>query len=123
MLAAPTHDAQRDAFLKVESSFLGRPWRDRLDPAARALAEAIVQQHGVPDAPHTRAVTDAMAERLTLVGTAEHVRDKIRRLEAAGVTHVCLYLGIVEPEFHVATLQTYGRDIIPHFRGPVAERR
>ena len=81
------------------------------------------QKHGVPDAPHTRAVTDDMAERLTLVGTAEHVRDKIRRLEAAGVTRVCLYLGIVEPEFHVATLQTYGRDIIPHFRRPAAERR
>ncbi len=51
-----------------------------------------------PDAPHTRAVTDAMAERLTLIGTAAEVRDKIAHLEAAGVTHVCLYLGIVEPE-------------------------
>src|SRR6185437_8801405 len=27
-------------------------------------------KHGVPDAPHTRAVTDQMAERLTLIGTA-----------------------------------------------------
>jgi hypothetical protein len=36
---------------------------------------------------------------------------------------VCLYLGIVEPDFHVATLHAYGRDIIPHFRRPVAERR
>ena len=76
-------------------------------------------EHGVPDAPHTRAVTDEMAERLTLIGTAGHVREKIYRLEAAGVTHVCLYLGIVEPELHVATLQTYGRDIIPNFRRAV----
>lgn len=38
------------AFLGVESSVLGRPWRDRLDQKARALAEAIVQQHGLPDA-------------------------------------------------------------------------
>jgi probable F420-dependent oxidoreductase len=77
-------------------------------------------QHGVPDAPHTRAVTDDMAERLTLIGTAAQIRDKIARLEAAGVTHVCLYIGIVEPEFHFSTLETYGRDIIPHFRTPGA---
>ena len=73
-------------------------------------------QHGQPDAPHTSAVTDDMAERLTLIGTAEQVRDKIGRLAAAGVTHVCLYLGIVEPELHFSTLETYGREIIPHFR-------
>jgi len=73
-------------------------------------------EHGVPDAPHTRAVTDDMAERLTLIGTAGQVREKIARLETAGVTHVCLYIGIVEPEFHFSTLETYGREIIPHFR-------
>ena len=72
-------------------------------------------EHGVPDAPHTRAVTDDMAERLTLIGTAAEVRDKIARLQAAGVTHVCLYIGIVEPEFHYSTLEAYGREIIPHF--------
>ena len=49
------------------------------------------RKHGQPDAPHTRAVTDAMAERLTLIGTAEEIRAKIGRLETAGVTHVCLY--------------------------------
>ena len=81
------------------------------------------QQHGVPDAPHTRAVTDDMAERLTLIGTAGQVRDKVARLEAAGVTHVCLYLGIVEPEFHFSTLETYGREIIPQFRSPRKEGR
>jgi single-stranded-DNA-specific exonuclease len=37
-------------FLGVENSVLGRPWRDRLDLKSRALAEAIVQQHGLPDA-------------------------------------------------------------------------
>ena len=74
------------------------------------------QQHGQPDAPHVRAVTDAMAERLTLVGTAAQVRDKIKELEAAGVTQVCLYLSIVEPDRHFSTLETYGREIIPAFR-------
>jgi len=63
-----------------------------------------------------RAVTDAMAERLTLVGTAAQVRDKIKALEAAGVTQVCLYLSIVEPDRHFSTLETYGREIIPAFR-------
>ena len=37
-------------FLGVENSILGRTWRDRLDLKSRALAEAIVQQHGLPDA-------------------------------------------------------------------------
>ena len=37
-------------FLGVEASILGRPWRDRLDLKSRALAEAIVQQHGLTDA-------------------------------------------------------------------------
>lgn len=37
------------SFLGVESSILGRPWRDRLDLKSRALAEAIVQQHGLAD--------------------------------------------------------------------------
>jgi alkanesulfonate monooxygenase SsuD/methylene tetrahydromethanopterin reductase-like flavin-dependent oxidoreductase (luciferase family) len=75
-------------------------------------------RHGVPDAPHTRTVTDDMAERLTLIGTAARIRDKIARLEAAGVTHICLYIGIVEPEFHFSTLESYGREIIPYFRTP-----
>jgi probable F420-dependent oxidoreductase len=73
-------------------------------------------RHGQPDAPHTRAVTDDMAERLTLIGTPGQIRAKIEHLAAAGVTQVCLYLSIVEPEFHFSTLETYGREIVPHFR-------
>ena len=74
------------------------------------------QEHGQPDAPHVRAVTDVMAERLTLIGTAGEVRDKVSTLEAAGVTQVCLYLSIVEPDRHFSMLETYGREIIPAFR-------
>ncbi|MBM4441141.1 MAG: LLM class flavin-dependent oxidoreductase [Candidatus Rokubacteria bacterium] len=73
-------------------------------------------RHGHADAPHTKAVTDEMADRLTLIGTAAEIRAKIQRLAEAGVTQVCLYIGIVEPEFHYSTIETYGRDIIPHFR-------
>ena len=36
-------------FLNVEKSALGRPWRDRLDDAARAQAQAMVQQLGLGD--------------------------------------------------------------------------
>ena len=57
-----------------------------------------------------------MAERLTLVGTASEIRDKIGKLEAAGVTQVCLYLSIVEPDRQFSMLETYGREIIPAFR-------
>jgi alkanesulfonate monooxygenase SsuD/methylene tetrahydromethanopterin reductase-like flavin-dependent oxidoreductase (luciferase family) len=74
------------------------------------------QRHGDPEAPHTRAVTDQMAERLALIGTAERVAEKIAGLAAAGVTHVCLYLSVVEPEGHVPLLEAYGRLIIPRFR-------
>ena len=73
-------------------------------------------KHGHPDAPHVSAVTDEMADRLTLIGTAGEVRAKIGRLAEAGVTHVCLYLGPVEREQHFSLLETYGRDIIPAFR-------
>jgi alkanesulfonate monooxygenase SsuD/methylene tetrahydromethanopterin reductase-like flavin-dependent oxidoreductase (luciferase family) len=81
-----------------------------------AVTEYDYLKHGQPDAPHVRAVTDAMADRLTLIGTAAEVRAKIDRLAAAGVTQVCLYVGVVEREHHFSLLETYGRDIIPAFR-------
>jgi probable F420-dependent oxidoreductase len=95
--------------------------------AASALPVALVEgmervreydylRHGHADAPHVRAVTDDMAERLTLIGTADQVRAKIERLVEAGVTQVCLYLGVVEREHHFTLLETYGREIIPAFR-------
>jgi probable F420-dependent oxidoreductase len=73
-------------------------------------------RHGQPDAPHAGAVTDDMAERLTLIGTAAEVRAKIQRLAEAGATQVCLYIGVVEREQHFTLLETYGRDIIPALR-------
>ena len=88
----------------------GVPW------GMQAVSGYDYQRHGHPDAPHTRAVSDDMAARLTLIGTAAEVRAKIERLAAAGVTQVCLYLGVVEPEFHFSLLETYGREIIPAFR-------
>lgn len=40
---------QNRLFLGVERSALGRPWRDRLDAAGLARAEALAQVEGVPD--------------------------------------------------------------------------
>src|ERR1051326_3912942 len=45
---APDHARPR-AFLGVERSVCGRPWRDRLDERASARALAIVQRHGIPE--------------------------------------------------------------------------
>ncbi len=90
--------------------------RERALAHVRGFPATVYLRHGHPDAPHATRVSDDMADRLTLIGTADAIRDKIRRLERAGVTHVCIYLGIVEPECHVSTLETYGREIIPHFR-------
>ena len=45
---APDRSGPR-AFLGVERSVCGRPWRDRLDERATARALAIVQRHGVPE--------------------------------------------------------------------------
>lgn len=41
--------APKPAFLNVERSVLGVPWRDRLGPEGRAVAEAMVQQFGLSD--------------------------------------------------------------------------
>ena len=45
----PYPPAMSRPFLNVESSALGRPWRDRLDDAGRACAGAMVQQLGLND--------------------------------------------------------------------------
>ncbi|HEV2571993.1 single-stranded-DNA-specific exonuclease RecJ [Methylocella sp. CPCC 101449] len=41
--------AVRPAFLNVERSVTGVPWRDRLGPDGRAISEALVQQFGISD--------------------------------------------------------------------------
>src|SRR5215813_9639805 len=45
---APDRPGPR-AFLGVERSVCGRPWRDRLDERASARALAIVQRHSIPE--------------------------------------------------------------------------
>lgn len=49
MFAHETITAGPRLFLNVSRSFCGQRWLDRLDPAARMRAEAIVQHHGLSD--------------------------------------------------------------------------
>ncbi|WP_332684764.1 single-stranded-DNA-specific exonuclease RecJ [Bosea sp. (in: a-proteobacteria)] len=64
------------AFLGVERSALGRPWRDRLDMAGLARAEALAQVEGVPDA-----VARILAGRGVAASDAlRHLEPKLRDL-------------------------------------------
>ena len=73
------------------------------------------QHHGQPDAPHAQAVSKALVDRFTIVGTVDDCRAKIAQLAASGATQICLYLNVVEEPAQLDFLATYGRDIIPAF--------
>ena len=57
-------------------------------------------------------VTDDVVDRFCLVGPLEAHREKLRRLQRAGVTQFNIYLMCGEEE---QTLDVYGRDILPQF--------
>lgn len=62
--------------LAVERSVLGRPWRDRLDPAGQALAMAMVQLHG-----HLDLLARVLAGRgVALEDAAAHLDPSLRHL-------------------------------------------
>lgn len=70
------HAAQPRAFLGVERSALGRPWRDRLDAGGQARALAIAQLLGAGDL-----VSRVLAGRGITPDTAEeHLDPTLRRL-------------------------------------------
>ncbi len=58
-------------------------------------------------------VSDEVADRFAVVGTAEEHRKKLQELEEVGVTQFNIYLMSGDEE---ATLDAYARDILPHFR-------
>ncbi|MHB8885297.1 MAG: single-stranded-DNA-specific exonuclease RecJ [Methylovirgula sp.] len=57
-------------FLGVERSVLGRPWRDRLDPAGQARAAAMMQLHG-----HSDLLARVLSGRGVLPEEAAHYLD------------------------------------------------
>jgi probable F420-dependent oxidoreductase len=71
-------------------------------------------QHSRVGATHGEFVTDEIADRFSVLGTAEQATAKLRELESIGVDQFNIYLMTKGQE---ATLDAYGRDIIPQFTG------
>lgn len=76
-------------------------------------------EHIAAGAAHARPVSDAMARSLVLAGTADDVSRTIEDLARCGVTHVVPLLMGANID---ATLEVFGREIIPAWRAPAAAR-
>jgi len=86
----------------------------------RALGSEILRRYNWDEhvrvgATHARVVSDEMARNLVLAGTVDDVIEVVRRLEGCGVTQVIpLPMGArIE-----ATLEAFGREVIPVWRAP-----
>src|SRR5688572_1361949 len=69
-------------------------------------------EHSRVGAKHGEFVTDEICDRFCVLGTPEQATTKLRELESIGVDQFNLYLMTENQE---ATLEAYGRDIIPQF--------
>jgi probable F420-dependent oxidoreductase len=70
-------------------------------------------EHSRVGAKHGSFVSDETCDRFCVLGPAEQQIEKLRRLEAAGVTQWVVYL---MTEGQEATLEAYGRAVIPALR-------
>jgi alkanesulfonate monooxygenase SsuD/methylene tetrahydromethanopterin reductase-like flavin-dependent oxidoreductase (luciferase family) len=70
------------------------------------------QEHGRVGAHHAAFVTDDIVDRFAVIGTAAQCRRRMQELIDVGVNEFNIYLMTEERE---RTLETYGREIIPHF--------
>ncbi|MBA2358915.1 MAG: TIGR03842 family LLM class F420-dependent oxidoreductase [Actinobacteria bacterium] len=75
------------------------------------------KDHSRVGAAHGEFVSDEICDRFCVLGTAEQHIEKLRGLEAIGVTHWNIYLMTNRQE---ETLEIYGREIIPQFAGAPA---
>ena len=75
------------------------------------------KDHSREGAAHGEFVTDEIADRFSVIGTAEQVRAKLEELSSIGVDHFNIYLMTQGQE---ETLRAYGRDIIPGFSSAAA---
>ena len=71
------------------------------------------KKHAKKDADHLDFITDDIVESFGVLGSAEEHVQKLKELEAAGVTQFTIYLMNTEEERIVAE---YGDRIIPHFQ-------
>jgi alkanesulfonate monooxygenase SsuD/methylene tetrahydromethanopterin reductase-like flavin-dependent oxidoreductase (luciferase family) len=69
-------------------------------------------EHSRVGAKHGEFVTDEICDRFCVLGNAELAIAKLRQLEAIGVDQFNIYLMAQDQE---ATLEAYGRDILPEF--------
>jgi probable F420-dependent oxidoreductase len=71
-------------------------------------------EHSRTGAKHGAFVSDEICDRFCVLGTPEQAAEKLAELESIGVDQFNVYL---MTEGQEATLETYGREIIPRFAG------
>ena len=74
-------------------------------------------EHSRTGAKHGAFVSDEICDRFCVLGTPEQATAKLEELESIGVDQFNVYL---MTEGQEATLETYGREIIPRFTGGAA---
>jgi len=74
-------------------------------------------EHSRVGAKHGAFVTDEICDRFCVLGTSEQANAKLSELESIGVDQFNIYLMTHGQE---ATLEAYGRDILPRFSGVTA---
>ena len=72
------------------------------------------KDHSREGAAHGEFVSDEIADRFSVIGSIEQVREKLRELDSIRVDHFNIYLMTHGQE---DTLATYGREIIPELKG------
>jgi probable F420-dependent oxidoreductase len=75
------------------------------------------KEHSRVGAKHGEFVTDEIVDRFCVLGTPAQATEKLKELESVGVDQFNVYLMTHSQE---ATLEVYGRDIIPQFSGVAA---
>ncbi len=90
------------------------------DDVPRSLTEYIAgrkgydyKDHANKDADHLDFISNDVIDSFGIIGPVEAHVEKLKQLEAAGVTQFNIYLMCGEEERHVAE---YGEHIIPHFK-------
>jgi len=71
-------------------------------------------EHSRVGAKHGEFVTDEICDRFSVLGDVGQITTKLRELESIGVDHFSIYLMTHSQE---QTLEAYGKDVIPQFRG------
>ena len=77
------------------------------------------EEHSRVGAKHGEFVTDEICDRFCVLGTPEQATEKLKELESIGVDQFNIYL---MTEGQEATLEAYGKDIVPAFAGTPTAR-